>query len=387
MSRYYSHLKTAGDILQLYNGRELFGNFLKDYFRVHKKHGSNDRKNITQLCYAYFRPGKALHHLPLEERILAGFFLCSNSPNELLKELKPAWNEMAGLPLAEKYTAVDNLTADQIFPWKEELGAGIDQFAFSASFFIQPDLFLRIRPGYEEIVTRKLAAAGISYKEINHSCLALPNTTKADTVLKLDMEAVIQDYSSQRVGELMTIVNNEQPIKVWDCCAASGGKSILAYDILKSIKLTVSDIRPAIIQNLHERFYRAGINSYTAFDMDLAGEVDHSSRQLAGNQFIIADVPCTGSGTWSRTPEQLFYFDPAAIERYSKLQKKIVHNVVPHLSKGGHLLYCTCSVFRKENEDVVELIRNKYKLQLIKKEYLAGYEQKADTLFAALFTA
>ncbi len=101
---------------------------------------------------------------------------------------------------------------------------------------------------------------------------------------------------------------------------------------------------------------------------------------------IIADVPCTGSGTWARTPEQLLYFRKEQIEKYTSLQKKILQNVIPHLKKGGHLLYVTCSVFKKENEEIVTFIQEELHLTLINMEILKGYEMKADTMFAALFT-
>ncbi|WP_315817440.1 hypothetical protein [Paraflavitalea speifideaquila] len=85
---------------------------------------------------------------------------------------------------------------------------------------------------------------------------------------------------------------------------------------------------------------------------------------------IIADVPCSGSGTWSRTPEQLYYFDPAGIVPYQELQKKIVGRVIKELAPGGHFLYITCSVFEGENEAVVQYIQEQFGLQVIKMELL-----------------
>ena len=78
---------------------------------------------------------------------------------------------------------------------------------------------------------------------------------------------------------------------------------------------------------------------------------------------IIADVPCTGSGTWGRTPEQLYYFEDRKIEEYASLQKQIVTNVISHLAPGGYFLYITCSVFKKENEEAIDFIKDKFQLQ------------------------
>ncbi|MBA2563089.1 MAG: hypothetical protein H0V14_09295, partial [Chitinophagaceae bacterium] len=109
--------------------------------------------------------------------------------------------------------------------------------------------------------------------------------------------------------------------------------------------------------------------------------------QLSTEKFdlIIADVPCTGSGTCARTPEQLYYFNQKQIKKYSALQKQIVENVVPYLKPGGHFLYITCSVFKKENEEIVNFIEEKFNLKVVKVQLLKGYEIQADTLFAALF--
>jgi 16S rRNA (cytosine967-C5)-methyltransferase len=99
---------------------------------------------------------------------------------------------------------------------------------------------------------------------------------------------------------------------------------------------------------------------------------------------VICDVPCTGSGTWGRTPEQLFYFNPAEIAQYAALQKKILSGVIPQLKAGAYLLYSTCSVFTKENEEAAGFLKQQFHLRLVKMELLEGYHRKADTMFAAL---
>ncbi|MBO9562328.1 MAG: Fmu (Sun) domain-containing protein [Niastella sp.] len=393
--KFFAHLNTAVQILSQYQGQQPFGIFIKDFFRQDKKYGSRDRKGISHLCYCYFRLGKALPDMAVAERVVTGLFLCSAGPNDMLGQLKPEWNEQAGLSIEEKCSVLSGSSSEQysmlsVFPWKDELSAGIDHAAFSNSFLVQPLLFLRVRPGKLSVVTRKLEGAGISFTVPVADSLALPNSSKVDEVIVLNKEAVIQDLSSQRVGELLRIVpaagvgaGKQQPkLTVWDCCAASGGKSILAWDVLGGIDLTVSDIRESIIANLKKRFAEAGISPYQSFVADLSKP--RATLPALSPDLIVADVPCSGSGTWSRTPEQLFYFDEAAILRYSELQKKIVGRVQEQLRAGGHLLYITCSVFREENEGVVAFLQQQYSLEVVKMELLKGYDQQADTMFAAL---
>jgi 16S rRNA (cytosine967-C5)-methyltransferase len=407
------YLKAALNINNLYKGEIPFHLFLKKYFSANKSSGSKDRKQIASLCYNYFRLGKAFRDTPVDERILLGTFLCEQSSSAFLENIRPELNSQIERPLIEKLSLIDEkFSGNEFFPFTEELSEGINSRSFNISFLIQPDLFLRIRPGNHKKVMGKLSGAGINYKLVNKDCLALPNSSKIETVIDLDNEAVVQDYNSQRVEKFIKLqtTNYKLQTKVWDCCAASGGKSIMAFDIDPSIDLTVSDKRSSILQNLEKRFEKAGIKKYHSFVADLSRETGQAastgrgasgdltdiakdSVQVAdsaptvptGFDLIICDAPCTGSGTWSRTPEQLFYFDKALIAKYASLQKKIIENIIPHLKPGGQLLYITCSVFKKENEEVVNYIQEKFNLQLVEMKLLKGYDLKADTLFAALF--
>lgn len=326
----------------------------------------------------------------VEEKILTALFLCSDKPNEILAALKPEWGSKCDLSLNEKLLIINYpLLITDVFPWKDELSEGIDHEEFCKSFFIQPDVFLRIRPGKRESVIKKLQNADLKFQIVDDNSLELTNTTKLEDVLEIDKEVVIQDITSQRTGRSLASIRNDKP-KVWDCCAASGGKSIMAYDINPNIFLTVSDIRESILFNLKRRFARAGIINFKSFLANLA----ENKFQIPDSKFqiIIADVPCTGSGTWSRTPEQLYFFNINEIEKYSLLQKKIVSNVIPYLQAGGSFVYITCSVFKKENEEVVEFIKQNlsaaqagFHLQLKQIEVLKGYDKKADSMFVAVF--
>lgn len=313
-------------------------------------------------------------------------FLCSRAPNELLAHLKPEWNAASTAKPEEKClllnTSVDLLS---IFPVAEELSNGIDTRSFFLSHLEQPDLFIRIRPGFREKVVDKLNTAKLEYLFLNDDCIALPNTTKIDNILEGDKEVVIQDESSQRIGEMIperAMFNKAPAPFVWDCCAASGGKSIMAKDKLGDIQLTVTDIRESILANLKNRFIAAGIKDYYGYLADLTKGAPKAIEQQF--DLIIADLPCSGSGTWGRTPEQLCVFESKQIVVYNELQKKILTNITLQLKKQGYLLYITCSVFKKENESIVAFIQKQFSLRLLKMEVMKGYENKADTMFAAL---
>lgn len=388
--RFQSYLNTAINLIQQYNGSMPLSHFLKQYFALHKKHGSKDRKYITHLCYCYYRTGHALAALNVEERIKASLFLCNAEAREwqvLFKEewLKN-WNKELSVKISFIKTIYPFFYAEQIFPLGDALSETIDATAFSQSHLIQPDLFLRIRPGKKADVIEKLKANNIIFNELTDECFALTATTKIDTVLSVNKEVVVQDYSSQKIQAFLQLqtANHKLQTKVWDCCAASGGKSILAVDTINNITLTVSDVRPSIINNLKKRFAEAGIKKYNSFIADLTNPQFNTPHSPFG--LIICDAPCSGSGTWGRTPEQLFFFNEEKIKEYADLQKKIAQNVIAKLAKHGYFLYITCSVFKQENEEVAAFICNNCNMQLVKQELIKGYDKKADTMFAALFT-
>ena len=391
--RYHSYLNTAKKIIETYTGATPLAVFLKPFFARDKKYGSRDRRQIATICYHYFRLGMWAREIDIESRICIATFLCEQTSNDFLQAIKPEWNEKIKETLHQK-TILCGFNAENIFPWKEEFSEGIDHLQYCESFLQQPDLFLRIRPRKKNTVLKKIQDAGLNYTLQEADCIAFPNSSKLDGILELDKEAVVQDFNSQKVLDYLKQEkeNMQHPItRVWDCCAASGGKSILAFDILEGkIQLTVSDIRESILANLNKRFARAGISGYRSFIADLNDkglQLPNPSLPTgkSGFQLIICDAPCTGSGTWSRTPEQLHFFDPASISGFANRQKKIVSTALPHLQTGGLFFYITCSVFRKENEEITEFIKKEFHLQLVQVEILKGFDKRADTMFVALF--
>lgn len=378
----HSFLRSATEIINLYDGAVPLAAWLKAHFKQHKKFGSKDRKIVSDLCYCYYRLGKAWRNKAIEERLLIGQFLC-NKESVFIKELKPEWTVGSSLATKEKIQFIGEEGPDSIFPFWIEVSNEMNTASFIESHLIQPELFLRIRPGKKSIVIKKLEATSIKFS-VKEDCIRLPNMSKVDDVLEIDREVVVQDKSSQKVLDNLLPTANYQlsTFTSWDCCAASGGKTILLQDHFPKARLTVSDVRESILHNLRSRFKRAGISHYQAFVADVASSTFISKLNF---DLIICDTPCSGSGTWSRTPEQLTFFKKNKIDEYANLQKAIAINASKSLKEGGYFLYITCSVFKKENEDVVRHIAQKTNLRLIKQEYFKGYTNKADTLFTALF--
>lgn len=387
------HFQQAVSLVSSYKGDVPFAAYLKQYFVLNKKHGLTDRKNITRFCYAYFRLGRAID-TSVEDQMKIGIFLSENAAkySELFDE---AFQLEINATIDERIVFVENkfpgFKRNAIFPFNLYISSAIDISHFIISHLQQPDIFVRIRPGKELAVEQQLKSKDVDFNMEAKSIRFSPNT-KVEQLLKVNKDVVIQDINSQRVWELIEKVSiDHSPFKVWDCCAASGGKSILALDMLQSktsnlkfkLELTVTDVRSTILHNLQKRFSEAGITNFRSFVADLTKPINNNAELF---DLIICDAPCSGSGTWGRTPEQLFLFTEDKIEYYSNLQRSIVSNAVKQLNKNGYFLYITCSVFTDENESVVSFISEELKVKLVEMKYFKGYNQKADTLFAALFT-
>jgi 16S rRNA (cytosine967-C5)-methyltransferase len=376
-----NQLKTFQRILGSYPAETPLSKFLPGFYRQNKQMGSTDRKVASRLIYNYFRLGKALFNTPTEDRLIVAEFLCNNQINSFLQHFKPEWALCIAFDIDEKIklvkTAYPDFKLADVFPWSAELSDGIDKDAFLKSFFIQPDLFIRVRKGFEQHVKALLTKESIVFKDEGNGCLALPNGIRLENIFPQQNWFEVQDLSSQQTAQYFKPQKWEA---WWDACAASGGKSLLLHELQPDLKLVVSDIRESILANLDERFQQAGLIKYQRKVIDLTQNVD---PELANYAFdgIILDAPCSGSGTWGRTPEMISQFQPQKIEFFQRLQQTIAANVVKYLKPGKPLIYITCSAFKLENEAAVNFMVKELGMRVEEHAVLKGYENKADTMF------
>ena len=386
------HFRSAIDIIETYQFNEPFSVFLKNHFRKHKKFGSKDRKSIADLCFGYFRIGQSAMSYPIQDQIIIGFYLAHSLDTgfllgptpELSASINDATEKKAAL-LQESYPAFE---ASNIFVFREYLSSAMDDDAFNFSHLIKPLVYINRRHQSQSTLTKQLSLHEVPFVS-EQGFIGFEQQIDLTKWFEVDREVLVQDISSQKTISLL----NDCPLTpdaVWDACAGSGGKSILAADTFHFRHHYVSDVREHILDELSRRMHLAKIPIQQAFCVDLSNSLSvQVAKQLLppdGVDLIIADVPCTGSGTWGRSPEWLRSFDPATIEIYHQRQVKIVENLLPFINQRGYLLYITCSVFTKENEAVLEALSEKHPVNILKQQYFIGYPQRGDQLFAALIT-
>ncbi|SEO69948.1 RNA methyltransferase [Mucilaginibacter sp. OK283] len=378
-----NQLKTFQRIIGEYPVDTPLSKFLPGFYRQNKQMGSTDRRVASRLVYNYFRLGQALPNLATDERLIVAEFLCNTQSNSFLLHFKPDWAACINFTIDDKLMLIKSaypaFKLEDVFPWTSQISVGIDKDAFLKSFFCQPDLFIRVRNGYDHLVKAELNKAGVVFKDEGNGCYALPNGTRLETIFAKQNWFEVQDLSSQQTGDFF---RPQRWDNWWDACAASGGKSLLLHEDEPNIKLVVSDIRESVLANLDERFQLAGLTKYQKKVLDLTTNIDQTLHDYEFDG-IILDAPCSGSGTWGRTPEMIAQFMPAKIEFFQRLQKGIAQNVVKYLKPGKPLIYITCSAFKGENEDVVDYLVEELGLKLEESKVLKGYEHKADTMFVA----
>jgi len=374
MSFFTDHIQR---ILDTYEGHPPLALFLRRYFKSYPKLGSRDRKALSEAAYIFYRCRRFFPAEMKHETVIAlGFRLCGSRNAFLEKMLQPI-----AIPgdIKPQYTDAAS--------WR--FSEGLDPATWLHSMWQQPELFIRLRK-QEAACKALLQQQDITWEAMRFEgsatdALRIANGKAIDTLLPPE-DYVVQDWSSQRSVYILRQHLAKDPATVWDVCSGAGGKSILLKDILPPFDLTVSDIREAILHNLRQRFKQYGLGRVTSVEAD-SSDAGALAGKLAGRTFdlVLCDVPCSGSGTWARTPEQFHFFRPAHLQRFTDIQFPIARNAARYVKPGGLLAYITCSVFEAENEAVVKRLQEESGLQLKHQQLINGIEDKADCMFVALF--
>ncbi len=151
----------------------------------------------------------------------------------------------------------------------------------------------------------------------------------------------LQDASSQAAMARVPVTEGDN---VLDLCAGGGGKT-LALAARVSANWHAYDANPDRMADVPERATRAGVSVKTLSKEELE---PHGPYDV-----VLCDVPCSGSGTWRRTPDAKWRLSTDDLVRLMSLQQEILAHATTLVAPQGQIVYCTCSVLNRENEDQI----------------------------------
>lgn len=344
-------LAVVEDILSHYNYEQPFQYYFANLCKQNRSWGSKDRKIYKNICFATFRLAYAL-------------------------DAYPDWKSKITKAI-ETIDHPENLpNAQEIFPHSKYISSevGVERWVRGLQF--QKPMYLVLRRGSESQVFNYLKQNQIDYLQISKFSLKLAADSKCNPILEQGW-AWTMDFASQMVADAVQIEENDL---IWDACSGAGGKSIyISNKYILPFELTCSDKRFSILENLKTRFKTLGLKPAHVELSDLKDGFQLKTKY----DKVILDVPCSGSGTWGRSPENIKGFDVNKIEYFSNLQRQIASNVLKNLKQEGILYYMTCSVFELENELNVQYLVENHGLELLRSQYTEAENGESDILYFA----
>jgi 16S rRNA (cytosine967-C5)-methyltransferase len=231
----------------------------------------------------------------------------------------------------------------------------------------QPPLTLRVntRHGSAAAYRERLADAGLLPVGVKGTASAPPTPLGPEPIVLpravpvghlpgfAEGDASVQDASAQWAAPLLLQAGGT-PLpagaRILDACAAPGGKTAHLLE-LGDHDVTALDADPERLKRIADTLGRLGLKART-----LAADASRPADWWDGQPFdaILLDAPCSASGIVRRHPDARWLRRDTDIAALARTQDAILDALWPLLKPGGHLLYCTCSVFREEGEDRID---------------------------------
>lgn len=186
-----------------------------------------------------------------------------------------------------------------------------------------------------------------------------------------NMEEFTQGYFTvqDEVAGLTALVLNPQPGEnVLDACSSPGGKTTYLAELMKNqgniVATDIHEHRTKLVENAAKRLginiIKTSVQDATIFNENYKEKFDK----------ILLDVPCLGIGVLKRKPDIKWQKEQKDVDEISKIQYKILENCSKYLKKNGEIVYSTCSIFKKENERIIEkFIKNNSEIQIEKFDF------------------
>ncbi len=321
-------------------------NIIKEYMRARKYIGSKDRKFITNTVWDIIRHRSRLEFDCgcCEPRMLLltylkdeDFDIVADGSQYGLKQLDKLEEEKLAHLNDDIYPEYIEKECPKWLYEKINNPALADVLNTTASADIRANFISR------EDAKNKLRKEGLFFSFTPYS----PYGLRAEDRINLQNciayqngEIEVQDEASQ-LGAILCDVRAD--LKIIDYCCGGGGKSMMLGALLNN-KGTIfaHDKNVKRMDGLQNRAERLGIKNIQV--VTTLKPTDKFDR-------FIVDAPCSGSGTWRRSPDAKYRLTPKQLTAIEKAQEEILDIAAEHLTERGRIVYMTCSVLSEENED------------------------------------
>jgi 16S rRNA (cytosine967-C5)-methyltransferase len=240
-----------------------------------------------------------------------------------------------------------------------------------------PPMGLRVnlRRGSAEQYLARLAAAGLAAEMRGDAAIELQKPISVNDLPGFAEGLVsVQDEGAQLAAKLLGATPG---MRVLDACAAPGGKTCHLLEMV-DVEMTALDSDKLRLRRVAENLRRLGLAATLkhANATELATWWDRQPFER-----ILLDVPCSGSGVARRHPDIKWLRRETDLGSFARQQTHLLATLWNCLADGGRLLYITCSVFRAENQEIIEKFLDKHSdarlIDLSVPGHMAGHEQAA----------
>ena len=158
----------------------------------------------------------------------------------------------------------------------------------------------------------------------------------------------VQDPAAQLARDLLNPRSGE---RILDACAAPGGKTSHLLESCKDIELTVLDRQPQRIEQIDQNLRRLGLKAETVVADATAVETWWKGKKF---NKILLDAPCSATGVIRRHPEIKWLRNSGQVDTVVQIQAGLLAALWPLLEPGGLLVYATCSILKRENDQQIQ---------------------------------
>lgn len=332
------------------------------------------QSQVVWHCGAFLRKLNAYQQLAGSDATLADTVALYYALQSGSDELQQRWQQ---LPAALQ---------DGCPEWLDQLGQTELGSAWSierAALAQAAPRFIRVNPlkTNRDALQRALALAGIQSKAVEDVDSALQITSDGalfqTEAFKLGWFEQ-QDAGSQLIAAALPVKPGSRVI---DACAGAGGKTLaLAARMQAKGRLLAMDVEQWKLDNLQQRANRAGAANIETRLISSSKTI----KRLAGKaDFLLLDVPCSGSGVLRRNPDAKWRA-PMRLTELRVLQQDILQRYSKMLCVGGELVYATCSIFPSENRAQIDaFLASRPDFQLLSEQHISPATSGFDGFYAA----